>query len=130
GIKLRIRAAAHVDDLVHDDADLVAPPYWAMLWPSALGLARFLVRRRAWDDGPALELGCGAGLAGLALRSRGAEVLQADLFPSALRLARWNAQRNGVPEAAYLAADWQRWPLRGRFPLLLGSDILYERALH
>jgi predicted nicotinamide N-methyase len=129
-IKLRIRAAVHVDDLIVDDADVVSPPYWAMLWPSALGLARFLVRRRLREGGPALELGCGAGLPGLVLRAMGAEVVQTDLFPAALQLARWNAQRNDIPESAYAASDWQRWPLRARFPLVLGSDILYERPLH
>jgi predicted nicotinamide N-methyase len=129
-VRLRIRAALHVEDLVTEDDDLISPPYWATLWPSALGLARFLVRKRLRDAGPALELGAGAGLPGLALTAMGSEVVQTDLFPEALQLARWNAQRNGREGARYVAADWQRWPLRARFSLLIGSDILYERPLH
>jgi predicted nicotinamide N-methyase len=129
-VKLRIRAAICIDDLVVDEEDLLTPPYWAQLWPSAPGLARFLVRRRLRDGGPALELGAGSGLPGLALRSLGLDVLQTDLFPDALRLAQWNAQRNGFADGAYVAADWQHWPLRARFPLIIGSDILYERAVH
>lgn len=52
------------------------------------------VRARQGEN--ALDLGCGAGLVGIRMRKLGARVLCADLNVSALRLARANAQRNGV----------------------------------
>src|SRR5262249_24024289 len=56
--------------------------------------------------------------------------LQTDLFPEAVALARWNARRNGAGSIRYLAMDWLHWSLRGRFDLILASDVLYDRALH
>ncbi|MBV9772607.1 MAG: methyltransferase domain-containing protein, partial [Gemmatimonadetes bacterium] len=102
-------------------------PYWADLWPSARALARRLL------DGPApagrvLELGCGVALPSLALLSRGADVLATDYYDDALRFARVNAERNGLPALAARLVDWRDLPPDlGRFDTVLAADVLYEQ---
>jgi predicted nicotinamide N-methyase len=127
---LIVAAAGDIDDLVLTDRDYEKPPYWAVLWPSSVGLARHLWCQRDLVRKVTLELGCGAGLAGIAARCRGARVLQTDLFPEAVALARWNARQNHVSGIRYLAMDWLAWSLRGQFDLILAADVLYERVLH
>ena len=117
---------------VHTDHDLAHFPYGLMLWASAIGLARRLadcpqiVRGRR-----VLELGAGVGFAGLVAAHLGAsEVIQTDYQADTLALARYNAHQNGVA-ARQRPGDWRDFPadLSG-FDVVIGSDVLYERALH
>lgn len=129
-ISLEIAAAPDLDALVTEDTDPERIPYWAVLWPSAPVLARWLLDRQAWSGVHVLELGCGAGLVGLSLAAAGARVLQTDLFPEAAALARRNAHLNGIAGAGHAAADWRHWPFRRSWPVIVGSDLLYERYSH
>lgn len=130
GRSLVMSAAADLEELLLTDRDIEKPPYWAVLWPSGIALAAYLRTQRNLVHKVTLELGCGAGLPGLVARLKGARVLQTDLFPDAVALARWNARRNSVGGIRYLAMDWQHWSVRGRFDRILAADVLYERALH
>lgn len=111
-------------------ADAERIPYWSVLWDSAPALAEWLADHPEALDGAVLELGCGSGLVGLVAAALGARVTQTDLFPEALNLAARNAAANYVPGIRRAAADWRAWPLRGSWPVILGADILYERASH
>src|SRR5262249_14927808 len=113
--------------LITDDLDLDRPPYWPVLWPASLALARTLPGLLPTH---LLELGCGTGLVGIVGALLWARVVQTDYIPAALLLARHNAERNGVDGIRRVAADWRAWPLRARFPLILASDVTYDRALH
>jgi predicted nicotinamide N-methyase len=96
-------------------------PYWARLWPTALTMARWVVGRR-WRTGqPALELGCGVGIVGLAGWLAGLKVTFSDRVPLAVQMAVENAIRNGHEGAEGCA---------GAFPTLLASDVLYDPRLH
>jgi len=102
-------------------------PYWAELWPSALALAR-VVARRPLTGRRTIELGCGLGLPAIAAAIAGARVLATDWAPDAVAITARNAERNGVE----LAAQVFRWdappePLGPPWPLVLASDVLYER---
>jgi predicted nicotinamide N-methyase len=130
GRSLIVTAAADLEALLLTDREIEKPPYWAVLWPSGTALAAHLKSQRDLVRKVTLELGCGCGLAGIVARRKGARVLQTDLFPEAVALARWNARRNGVGGIRYLAMDWQRWSLRGKFDRIIAADVLYERALH
>jgi predicted nicotinamide N-methyase len=112
-------------------------PYWAELWDSSFGLGTFLARQRsperspglqAWDPFPhVLDLGCGMGLTGLVAAALGAHVTLADLEPQALLFARLNT----LPyhdQVCVRRLDWRRDRLSRRFDLILGADVLYERA--
>jgi predicted nicotinamide N-methyase len=130
GRALIVTAAADLDDLLLTDREIEKPPYWAVLWPAGAALAAHLKSQRDLVRKVTLELGCGAGLPGIVARLRGARVLQTDLFPEAVALARWNARRNGAGGIRYMVMDWRHWSLRGRFDLILASDVLYDRSLH
>jgi predicted nicotinamide N-methyase len=102
-------------------------PYWAELWPSALALAR-VVARRPLTGRRTIELGCGLALPAIAAAVAGARVLATDWAPDAVAIAAPNAERNGVE----LATERFRWdaapePLGPPWPLVLASDVLYER---
>ena len=102
-------------------------PYWAELWPSALALARVLARRPLTGR-RTIELGCGLGLPAIAAAAAGARVLATDWAPDAIAMTTRNAERNGVE----LATRLFRWdappePLGPPWPLVLASDVLYER---
>lgn len=129
-VSLELEAAADLDSLVTDDTNPDRLPYWAVLWESARGLARWLIDRGGWPGTPVLEVGCGLGLPGLAAATLGAQVTQTDLFLDAVVAARMHAQANGVPGTTQWVADWRAWSLPGRWPVILGSDVTYERSVH
>lgn len=125
-------------------------PYWAELWDSALGLATFLVnqwshcgagesaisewaRQRVRSDSThmpllrALDLGCGMGLSGAVAARLGMQVLFADFETPALLFA----ELNSLPDQERCRTrkiDWQTDRLSEQFDLILGADIVYDRA--
>ena len=111
-------------------------PYWAYLWPGALFLAE-AVAREPWPLGTtlapplrALEIGCGVGLAGLVALSRGLSVCFTDYDHAPLHFVRRSAHENGFDPASYSTRllDWRDLPDES-YPVILGSDVLYERRL-
>jgi predicted nicotinamide N-methyase len=113
-------------------------PYWATLWPSAIELARRLIRGRAPGhrefSGPAIELGSGLGLGAIALAAAGvADPVATDYEQEALLFASHNAEQNGVRIETRLL-DWRELARRGpavaglaeRFRTVVASDVLYE----
>jgi predicted nicotinamide N-methyase len=103
-------------------------PYWAELWDSSFGLGLHLVGRRCLSaSSNVLDLGCGMGLSGLVAAALGARVTLVDLEAAALLFARLNT----LPyrdRARVRRLDWRRDRLDERFDLILGADVLYERA--
>lgn len=138
GLRVRLVRPADPDRMLDDPAvqdrnrrdDYM--PYWAYLWPGALLLAD-AVAREPWPAEAglrALEIGCGLGLAGLVALRRGLHVCFSDYDPAPLELAARNAERNGFDRARFATRllDW-RTPPEETFPVILGSDVLYERRL-
>jgi predicted nicotinamide N-methyase len=101
-------------------------PYWAELWPAARMLAKVLVREPIPQGAVALELGCGLGLAGLVLLSRGLEVIFSDYDACALKFAADNAILNGFDRFRTLQLDWRQPPPELQASLIVGSDLIYE----
>jgi predicted nicotinamide N-methyase len=103
-------------------------PYWAELWASAVALAHD-VSMRALSGRPTLELGCGLGLPSIAAARAGGRVLATDWSPDAVRATAANAELNGV-EVETMECSWAEPDAiveRGPWPLVLASDVLYER---
>lgn len=74
-----------------------------------------------------LDLGCGMGLSGTIAAALGARVLFADIEPPALLFA----QLNSLPWSCRVRTrqlNWQTDRLGEQFDLIIGADILYERA--
>jgi predicted nicotinamide N-methyase len=109
-------------------------PYWAELWESSRALATALTRfdilpkprdARPWHPLNVLDLGCGMGLAGTVAAALGHRVTLADFEPPALLFARLNS----LPfNATTRRVNWQTDRLNQKFDVILGADILYERA--
>src|SRR5262245_30352084 len=102
-------------------------PYWADLWPVSRMLARAILRED-WPAGTiALEVGCGLGLPGIVALSQGIRVVFSDCDQTAVRFAASNARLNGFRDFEVLAMDWRQPPEDRKFPLILCSDLCYER---
>jgi predicted nicotinamide N-methyase len=103
-------------------------PYWAVVWPGAALLARYLLDNPAVVAGEAvLDLGCGGGVAGLAARRSGARaVIANDVDPVALHVAQLNAAANRLTLEGS-AADL----LDGDPPaadVVLVAEMFYEKS--
>jgi predicted nicotinamide N-methyase len=113
-------------------------PYWAYLWPGASFLAE-VVAREPWAaldehrrEGPheVLEIGCGVGLAGLVALALGLRVEFTDYDRAPLHFIDRSVRENGFDASRYATRllDWRDLPDR-TYPIILGSDVLYERRL-
>lgn len=102
-------------------------PLFGVVWPAGLALAEAMSRFPI-EGKNILELGCGIGLTSLVLARRGARITACDHHPLAGDFLRQNAELNGVPPIHFLNAPWLGPnPRLGRFDLIIGSDLLYER---
>ena len=108
----------------------VPPPYWAFAWAGGQALARYLLDNPDRVAGRGvLDLGCGAGLAGIAaMRAGAASVLAADIDAFAIAAARLNAEANGVTIAT-TGRDLLAAPASPEWRLVLVGDLFYERPL-
>lgn len=103
-------------------------PIFGHLWPSSRILAEHLATvdfagRRV------LELGCGLALPSLVMHRAGVDVTASDIHPEAARMLLANVALNLLAPLPFHRADWQGEDLAlGRFGLLVGSDLLYERT--
>lgn len=104
-------------------------PYWAYLWPGAYLLAE-VVAKGSWSGEPALEIGCGLGLAGLVGMARGLTVRFTDYDAAPLAFVARSVAENGFDPSRHSAGllDWRDLPDES-YPLILGADVLYERRL-
>jgi len=131
---LRILLPAQPDEFLEQleqttDAAQEADPYWAELWPASLPMAR-LIHESSWPNHlRAIELGCGIGVAGLAALLAGLDVTFTDRVELAVATAVENAHRNGFTNARGFVLDWAQ-PAEQPFPIILASDVLYDRELH
>lgn len=127
----RITTVRDQDTLLDLADEMANVPYGFLLWEASVLLAQRLLAEAARL--PALrilELGAGLGLPGVVARKCGAEVWQTDHEPQALTLAAHNAAQNGVSGIHHFVADWRTWDHTQQYDLLIGADILYERAMY
>jgi predicted nicotinamide N-methyase len=133
--ELKVEAVIDQDALivmVKTQHDLDHFPYGWMLWPSAIGLSKYILSNTHRFAGKrVLELGCGVGMAGVAAAIAGGTVTQTDYLDGALELSSRNARLNRIETAACLG-DWRDFPhgLVESADIAIGTDILYERAMH
>lgn len=104
-------------------------PYWAVPWPGAVVLSRFLLAHPDRVRGKTvLELGCGGAAAALAACRAGAlRVTANDTDPAALHVAARNAAANGLA-LAFEAEDLTRARALPEADVVLAADLFYERG--
>ena len=112
----------------HEDVADERIPYWADLWPSALGLSEHLVKHKVIRPGMrVLEIGCGLGLPGIVAGLLGGEVIFTDYVPDALVYAEKNWNQNCSRAAQFRIMDWRHPDTSLSSDILLAADIAYER---
>ena len=103
-------------------------PIFGVVWPAGIALAREM-SEFAWAGLKILEVGCGIGLSSLVLQRLGADITASDHHPLAEEFLRFNSDLNGLAPIKFHNAPWAGPnPLLGRFDLIVGSDLLYERG--
>lgn len=115
-------------------------PLFGLLWPSGAQLAARMADWPVTAGERILEIGCGLGLASLVGHRRGADVTASDRHPLAESFLVENLRLNGLAPMKYRHGNWGATAqqqenaahdglhaLRGRFDLIMGSDLLYER---
>jgi predicted nicotinamide N-methyase len=112
-------------------------PLFGLVWPSSLHLAACMATRPLVPNERILEVGCGLALASLVAHRRGADVTASDCHPLVASFLARNARLNRLPPLRYRLGDWGAAPglpgrqgkarVFGRFGLIIGSDVLYER---
>ncbi len=146
-------AVAGVDDLVvrslldrqqFSDDDGVAEKMgissagWSLfglIWPSELRLAARLAQRGVRPGERILEIGCGLAVASLVGHRAGADMTASDRHPLTAHFLAENLRLNGLAPMKYLHGDWAVESAvagtggedDGRYDLIIGSDLLYER---
>jgi predicted nicotinamide N-methyase len=118
-------------------------PLFGLVWPSGAQLAAHVAKRPVNASERILEIGCGLGLASLVGHRRGADVTASDRHPLAESFLAENLRLNGLAPMKYRHGNWGATKLqqqsaaddglhalRGRFDLIMGSDLLYERDDH
>jgi predicted nicotinamide N-methyase len=116
------------EDIARDrESSLAKLSPFGAVWPGGIVLAR-LVSTLPLQGLRILELGCGLGIASLVASRRGGNVTANDNHPLAESLMAQNAALNGLPTIDFARVDWCT-PITqfGKFSLIIGSDLLYER---
>jgi predicted nicotinamide N-methyase len=114
-------------------------PLFGLAWPSGLQLAACMASRPIVVGEKILELGCGLALPSLVCHRLGADITASDCHPLAGDFLLENLALNQLGPMKYRHGDWAAAPpvhaddealplsVAGRFDLLIGSDLLYER---
>jgi predicted nicotinamide N-methyase len=101
-------------------------PLFGVLWESGEVLAGVM---QDYDIAGLriLEVGCGIGLASLLLNQRMADITASDQHPRADEFLQHNADLNNDRHIPFFRSGWSTdTSIRGRFDLIIGSDLLYE----
>lgn len=106
-------------------------PLFGQVWPSARVLA-LAMHSHAIEGKRILEIGAGLALASLVIHRRAGDVTVTDWHPLTETFLQENLLANGLGPLPYKPGNWALDDASGasglgRFDLIIGSDVLYER---
>lgn len=106
-------------------------PLFGQVWPSARVLA-LAMHSYAIEGKRILEIGAGLALASLVIHRRAGDVTVTDWHPLTETFLQENLLANGLGPLPYKPGNWALDDASGasglgRFDLIIGSDVLYER---
>lgn len=135
GLDYRIRSLLDHQQYFDPDGDAeragissASWPLFGLVWPSSRILAGAM-QSFAVEGKRILEIGCGLALASLVMRRRGADITASDCHPLAGAFLAENLRQNQLPAIPFQTGNWSDSdPALGRFDLIVGSDVLYERS--
>ncbi len=102
-------------------------PLFGIVWDSSLVLAHLMfdfdvIGKRI------LEVGCGIGLSSLLLNNRLADITATDYHPEVENFLLENIKLNQGKNIPFIRTSWEdEKSALGKFDLIIGSDLLYER---
>ena len=100
---------------------------FGVVWDSGEALAR-LMWSRVFHGEKILEVGCGIGLASLVLGMRSQNISATDRHPDAQKFLDYNFTLNELAPIKFERCSWENPESSlGKFDLIIGSDLLYER---
>ena len=124
----------------HDGISPATWPLFGLLWPSGTHLAARMAARPVHPGEKILEIGCGLALASLVAHRGGADVTASDCHPLAEAFLTENQRLNALAPMKYRHGPWADHDkpedggeasalssVQGRYDLIIGSDLLYER---
>ncbi|HST44962.1 MAG TPA: methyltransferase domain-containing protein [Luteimonas sp.] len=134
GQVFRIRSLVDIKQFADPDGNAerlgISCSQWSLfghVWPCSRLLAGAMASHEI-EGKRILEVGCGLGLASLVLRQRRADITASDVHPLAEVFLAYNAALNALPSVPYRTLRWDTPAANlGRFDLIIGSDVLYER---
>jgi methyltransferase-like protein 23 len=104
-------------------------PYWAKVWPSAIGLSMFLQQHpHLLQDKRVLELAAGLGLPSLVAAKYAQSVCCSDYVQAPLDFVKASAHHHQFTNIDYQTINWFAVPPNTTTDVLLLSDINYEPA--
>ncbi|WP_024955767.1 class I SAM-dependent methyltransferase [Sulfurospirillum arcachonense] len=102
-------------------------PLFGQIWPSSKVLAS-LMSDFDIKNKRILEVGCGIGLASLVLNHRLADITATDYHPQVQKFLNRNSLLNNDEDIPFERTGWSdNDDTLGKFDLIIGSDLLYER---
>ena len=107
-------------DMLHDF------PLWAKIWKASWVLSGYLADLQPDVNKRLLEIGGGVGLVSIVAATFGHKITMTEYNADALNFARANACLNQCPDLPIKKLDWNHPSLRGRFDLIVASEVIYR----
>ncbi len=108
----------------------ISPANWSLfgvIWPASKVLAYYMQNYKI-ENKRILELGCGIALTSHLLNSKNANITATDYHPEAEKFLDYNVKLNNCDKIPFERTCWSDEDDNlGKFDLIVGSDILYER---
>jgi predicted nicotinamide N-methyase len=115
-----------IDRFIDPDDPMTEFPMWAKFWEASVVLTHYMAGLPVAADRRILELGSGLGVAGIVAAVIGHAITLTEHNPDALNFLRANTGLNGCDRTAIHHLDWFHPDLKGRFDLIIGSEIVYQ----